>query len=99
MALFRNVAREFGEPNQRSIFVPDRIDDLTGPEDAAVFASAPPLGLPFALLLGSLQRAGRYIGQAILIVVQHGEMLAEDLVRGIALEALGSGVPTDDGAF
>jgi hypothetical protein len=45
------------------------------------------------LALGPLQHALRHAGGALLRRVEHREMLADDLVRAVALDALGARVP------
>ncbi|MNP49973.1 hypothetical protein D3C76_1441970 [compost metagenome] len=69
-----------------------------GPEQRAVLAHPPALAFKAPLMHGGVQRPLRQAGGAVLIGVETGEMLAEDLGFLVALETPGAGVPTGDDA-
>ena len=71
--------------------VADRIDDDVGPEARAVLADAPAFAFKPAFALRGLSARFGKPGCAILVGVEAGEMLADDFVVSIALEALGTG--------
>ena len=77
------------KPTVSPVVVADRVDHDVGPEPAAVLAHAPALGLEAALPSSATAsaRAGMP-GRAILVGVEAREMLADDLLGAIALEAL-----------
>ena len=98
-ALLGQVARDLGEADQLARVVADRIDDHASPEPRAVLAHPPAFGFEAALARGGLQRDARDPRRAILVGVEPRKVLAHDLVGGIALEALGAGVPAADTAL
>src|SRR6478736_8121951 len=73
-------------------------DQDAGPEPASVLAQAPPLVLPSATLARLAERPPWDLGPAVLLGVEGGEVAADDLVGGIALQAFGADVPADDRA-
>ena len=87
------VARNLGKAEQRSRGIADRVDDDIGPEPGAVLADAPALAFELALAGGGGQRAGRQPPAPILLGVETREVLAEDFLARVALEALGARVP------
>ncbi len=90
------IARDFREGDQIARGVENRIDDHIGPEMAAVLAHAPAFRLEAAFALGGFQGDP---GDALLEVlgrVETGEMLADDLVGLIALEAARPRIPAGD---
>src|SRR5205823_6216230 len=93
-----HVARDLGEADQGPGLVADRIDHDVGPEQAAVLAHAPTFGLVAALLDRGLQRARGQAGGALAVGVEPGEVLADDLLGVVALDARGARVPAGDDA-
>jgi hypothetical protein len=73
-----------------------RRDDDVGPEERAVLPQPPAFVLEAALGGGDLQFLLRNTLLDPLLRIEAREVLAEDLVLTIALEALRSGVPADD---
>ncbi len=93
------VAGDLGEAEQGAgLAVDDRIDHHMRPEQRAVLAHPPALAFETPLMQGGVQRPLRQTGGAVLIGVETGEMLAEDLGLLITLETLGTGVPAGDDA-
>src|SRR5262249_36036464 len=93
------VAGDLGEAAEGAALVPQRRDQDVGPEPGAVLAQPP----AFLLVLpgggGDLQLPGRLAGLHVLRRVEPGGVLADDLLGGVALDALGAGVPTGDDAL
>ena len=70
-----------------------------GPELRAILADAPAFALEAAGTLSLRQRLGRDVLQPLSVCVKGREMLADNLIRLIALEAPGAGVPTGHATF
>src|SRR5690606_9912539 len=87
LAPLGGVAGDLGEADQPAALVADRLDDRARPEPAAVLAHPPALGLVAALGGGEDEPAPRQPRRAVLIGVEAGEVLAEDLVRRVALDS------------
>src|SRR5207253_11081035 len=90
------VTRDFGEANQVAVAVAPRSNDDVSPEPRAVLTDAPAFFLVGAfafrdqqLVLGMAN--GDHLGR-----IKNGEMFADDFIRGVALETLGSGIPGQD---
>src|SRR5690606_17044213 len=75
--------------------VVDGADHHRGPEALPVLAQAPALLLEAPVGRGIRERRLRLAGEAVFLGIEGGEVLAEDLVGGVALEPLGAGVPAD----
>src|SRR5262249_20963605 len=92
----RQVAGDF----QESLEVPrctlPRRHHNISPEPGAVLADSPALVLEPALLLGHIQLMLRPAFFDHLRWIETGEILANDLRGRIALDAFGSGVPTEN---
>ncbi len=97
-ALLGHVARDLGVAEQPPLHVPDRIDQHAGPEHRAVLAHPPAFSLVLALGQGLVQRLDRHAGPPVSVGVELGEVQADDLVGGIALDPLSAGVPVRDHA-
>src|SRR6202000_1527494 len=91
---FSQVAGDFGEADKLPLRRADCVDDNVGPELRAILAHAPALSLEAAAALGFLQRQSRDVLQALSVGVKGREMPTNNLIRFIALEAPGAGVPT-----
>src|SRR5204862_2401193 len=90
------VPRDFAEPPQPALGVAQGRDDDVAPEQRAVLADPPPFLFDAALGFGDGQEA---LGLAALDVVgriEAAEVLADDLVACVALQALSPWVPTRD---
>ena len=105
LAPLGDVARHLGEADQgaaaaaiAALVVADGVDHHAGPEAAAVLAHAPALGLEPPGPLGLLQRPLRHPGGAVLLGVEAGEVLADDLLRRPALDPPRARVPVGDPA-
>src|SRR5690606_6469223 len=92
-----DVAGDLGEADEPAA-LPDRVDDDAGPEAAAVLAHAPAFALVAAVLARLLQRARRDPRRAVLGRVEAREVEADDLLGGVALDALRARVPVGDDA-
>ncbi len=95
-----DVAGHLGEAGQGSGIVADRVDDHMRPEPRPVLADPPSFLLesPDPRRRSPRLTAGS-AGRPVLIRVEAGEMLADDLRRRVALDALGPGIPTADPAL
>ncbi len=93
-----DVARDLGEAQQAARRIADGVDHDVGEEARAVLAQPPRLGLEATLAFGNGKAARRLSAHAILLGVEAREMLADDLGRLIALDALGAAVPVADDA-
>ena len=103
LAPLGDVARHLGEADQGAaaaaiapLVVADGVDHHAGPEAGAVLAHAPALGLEPPGPLGLLQRPPRHPGGAVLLGVEAGEVLADDLLRRPALDPPRARVPVGD---
>jgi hypothetical protein len=90
------VAGQLGEAQVSSRFVAQRGDGHVRPEPAAVLAQAPPDVDEAALFHGLLKLVLGPAAVAHLRRIEHGQMLADDLLGRVALDALRSDVPGGD---
>src|SRR5206468_5742284 len=81
-----------------ALFVAHRADHHARPERRAVLAHAPALLREAAFARRDLELPLRLAVRDLLGRVEAREMLADDLGRGVALDALGTGVPARDAA-
>jgi len=86
------VARDLGEADQFTQVV-NRMNDDARPKARAVLANAPPFRLVMARSSGRLQSQFWYASLGVFRRIEPRKMLANDFVRGIALDAFGAGVP------
>ena len=89
------VAGDLGKADQFARLIADGVDDDVGPETGPVLAHPPALRFEAALLGCRLQSPAWHTCRPVGLRVKGGEMLTDDLVTGIALEALRARVPTD----
>src|SRR5690606_40927009 len=97
--LLGDVARDLGEAQQSAVLGPDRVDYHACPEQAAILAHAPALGLIAAFLGGDLQHALRLSLGPVGVGIEAREMLADDLAGLVAFEALRAGIPAGHDAI
>src|SRR5262249_15621352 len=71
-------------------------DDDVGPEPRAVVPKPPALVLDAPLSTGDLQFPLRLAAAQVFLAVERREVPADDLLRLVALDALGPGVPGGD---
>jgi hypothetical protein len=90
---FSDVARNLGEPDQRPLVVPDRLDDGVGPEAGAILSDAPALSLMPAMGPNGLQYSLGKAACSIFRGKESGKVLANDLNRLVALDPLGASIP------
>src|SRR6185312_4244705 len=76
----------------------DRVDHDARPEASAVLAHAPAFRLVFALAPRSRQRLLRDPALPVLIGIETREVVPDDLLGGVALDALRARVPVGDDA-
>ena len=81
----RQIARDFGEAAQLAV-LPEGCDDDVGPERGAVFAHPPAFILEATLLASEFQLAFGPAALHLLDRVETREMLADDLIRLVALD-------------
>src|SRR4029450_12776251 len=93
-----DVARDLGEADQPPLPVGDAIDHRAGPKARTILAHAPALGLELAAVAGYAQRPLGSARLAVFLGVEATVVLADDVLGGIALDALGPGVPIVDDA-
>ena len=87
------VARDLPEADERALLVVQRRDDDVGPEPRAVLAYAPALGLVAPVRAGRLEDPGRDAELHLVGRIEDREVLADDLVRAVALQPPGAVVP------
>src|SRR6202022_3550407 len=87
----RHIAGNFGVSDQFAIGRANGIDDDIGPEFRTVLAIAPSFLFETALPQGRVQANLRDAGCGILRAVELGEMLSDDFLRRVTLDALGAG--------
>jgi hypothetical protein len=90
-----DIAGDLGKAHHLAILV-DRIDHDARPEECAVLADAPAFLLVAALFARNPERTRRLAVGAVGLGVEAGEVLAEDFLRRIALDALAADVPARD---
>jgi hypothetical protein len=98
LALLGNVAGDLGKADKPACGIANRIDDDVGPEAFTALANSPALGLILALHFRGAKCARRQINLAILIGIEHGEVLPDHLLLRITFDARRSGVPICDPA-
>ena len=91
------VACDLGEAHQRAVLV-DRVDHHACPEERAVLAHAPAFRRIASMLRRRREGARRHTRCPLGVGIKAREMLADDLARRIALDALGAVVPSGDDA-
>ena len=91
-----NVASHLSITAENAALVTNRRDDDVRPETRTVLADAPTFLLESSLGLRNAQLHVGFPGGDVLGCVEAGEMLAEDFLRPVALDALGTGVPAGD---
>ena len=84
------IARDLREPDQRAVGVAQRGDDDVGPEPRAVLADAPAFVLEPSFARRDLQLALALARRDVLRRIEHREVLADDLVGRVALDARGA---------
>src|SRR5215211_4037160 len=88
--LLADVTGDLGKADELARGIVDRIDDHVSPHPGAVLADAPTLSLEAALAGCGRQGSDGQPALPILVGVEAGEVLADDLLFGVALEALRS---------
>jgi hypothetical protein len=83
-----DVSSDFGKADEVTRGLADWVDHDMRPNARSVLPNPPALLLKAAFSLSRLKRAGWETCGAILFGVEPGEMLAEDLLLGVALEPL-----------
>src|SRR5208337_4527644 len=94
-----NVARDFREADQPTAVILERVDHHVGQEATAVLTHAPSLGLIPAIAGGAFERLLRRVRSAVLLGVEPREVLSDDLLGAVALDALCAPVPVGDDAI
>jgi hypothetical protein len=90
------VARHLGEARKLAGSIVDGRDDDVGPEPAAVLAHPPALILETAQLARPPQFLIGPAGRDSFRRIEHGEMLPQDFLAGVALQFFRADVPGDD---
>src|SRR5581483_10163212 len=98
-AALGEVSGDLAEASKLPGLVFQRGDDHAGPEPRAVLAEAPALLFVLALALGDDELSSRLAIRYVFGRVKDREVTADDLCRGVALDALRAGVPAADHAF
>jgi hypothetical protein len=99
LSLLRHVASDLPKADQVSVVAADGVEDHACPEAGAVLAHAPALGLVAARRAGGFDRLGWDAHVDVLRRIEAAEMLSDDLVGTITLDAFRAGVPVGDLAF
>ncbi len=92
-APFGDVAGDLRVAEQPSLQVPDGVDQYAGPEHRAVLAHPPSLSLELSVCGRLIQRLHRPPRRPVGVGVEPGEVQADDLIGGVALDAFGARVP------
>src|SRR6266403_3862883 len=92
--LLGDVSRDFCETAQPPRPVAQGGNHHVGPEPRSVLAHAPAFVFEASSLFGKLQFMARPASFHILRWVEAGEVLADDFLRLVALDAFGPGIPT-----
>jgi len=87
------------EKPRKAPLLSEKRDQRTGKETGTIAAHPPSLALKPALLPRLAQSFGGKIGGDILGRLKPGEMPAHDLARGVALQARGTFIPTQNVSF
>src|SRR5262249_38261871 len=90
------VVGDLGEPEVLALRIADRRDGDVGPEARAVLAHAPALLLAATFEAGPPQHLLGVATGPLRLLVEDGEMAADDLVGAVALEAGGAEVPAGE---
>src|SRR5947209_742055 len=93
-AALAEVAGDLAKANDLPIVILNTGDDYAGPEARAIFTHAPALILEPDTPAGHLQLPSWFVFVLVLLGIESRKMFADDLVRFVALEAFGAGVPT-----
>src|SRR4029079_9928874 len=90
-----DVAGDLGKAEEFAALVANRVDDHARPKMRSVLAHAHAhaLGFDAPSARGSFEDGRGQTGLAVVTGEELAEMLAADLVRGVALEALSAGIP------
>jgi hypothetical protein len=92
------VAADLAEPDEVPRLVVHRRDHDVRPEAGAVLAQSPPLLLVAAVADREPQLLGGMVPGEVLLRVEDGEVLADDLRLAVALDGLRACVPGHDAA-
>ena len=87
------LTRDLGKADQLAVVVQDPVDDDARPETAAIPTKPPAFAFEVVDGRGCRQGILRLACGAVLVAVEALEVLADDLVGTIALEAFGTAVP------
>src|SRR5690606_26811253 len=90
------VARDLAKADQPAVRRAQRGDDDVGPEPGAVLADAPAVVLEPAVLAGQSQFGAGPVALVGLVGIEDGEMFAQDLIGGVAVDRLPAAGPGDD---
>ena len=82
----RDVSSDLCETDMLPVFVEDRIENDACPEQRAVLPDAPGFALVLSFAKRGLKRELRLAASAIVLGVETGEVLADDLIGRIALD-------------
>src|SRR5690606_8427381 len=96
LAPLAEVTGNFRKTQVNPLLIADGIDHHVGPETAAILPDAPALGFETPLGQRDLERA---LGKAVLPIfdrIEAREMLSDDFVWTVTLEAFGTGIPATD---
>jgi hypothetical protein len=90
---FGDIARDFGEPTNLTGFVVQGGQHHIGPETRAILTHAPALIFNAAISRGGPEQLLWLAALHVLVRIETGEVLADDLLSGIPLQAFSSGIP------
>src|SRR6267378_7826860 len=95
-APLREITSHLGEAHEPAVRISHGADYGVGPEARAVLAHTPPFVLMTALPLRDLELPPRLALRHVFRRIERGEMLTEDLLRGVSFDALRAGIPARD---
>src|SRR5690606_16086189 len=96
LALLGDVTGYLGKALDGAHLVAYRLYDDIRPETCAVLAHTPALALQFAFARSRLQSFLRHARCSIVLGVEQGEVLSDDFLRRVSLDALRTYVPARD---
>ncbi len=99
LAPFGDVASDLPESPDRARLIPEHGHHHAGKELRSVLPDSPGLFLVLALPGRGFQGVGRLLTGLVFGSVEAGEMLADDFIGPIPLDALGPGIPGGDPAI
>src|SRR5713226_2895484 len=91
---FREIPRNFSEADQLATRLPHGSDDHVRPKSGPILPHSPAFVFESSVLCRYGQLPLRFAVSQVFFGIKTGEMLADNLVRTVALQPFGSSIPT-----